>query len=219
MNGLETPPNSAWAPSTPARASDEAAEAFLLRRAAQHPPLTLDASGGLPDPTALAVAEAALQAADQAEAAALARTPFAEVWSMYESGDLTQPTFLAYCAEARKHRGFAHPWGYQSGAPDWTRAPCCVWEAIVCGMSPNDLRAIEQRGDLRDDVLADYQQVWRRVAPRFSDTWAEHETTPLRPRAAEALALWANPVRRAPIDRSTAAAFETRRWAASNARR
>ena len=199
-----------WTPQDPSRAHGEAAEAFLLRRAAQHPPLALDASGGLPDP-----AEAVLAAADAAEAAPLGSVAFSAIWARYKDGDITQPVFLAYCAEARKHRGFAHLWGYQSGAPDWTQAPCCVWEAIAVGLSPNDLRAIASRGDLRDDVLADYQQVWRRIAPRFSDNWIEHESTPLRPRAAEALALYANPVRRAPLDRSAAAAFEARRFAAS----
>ena len=110
-----------WTPQDPSRAHGEAAEAFLLRRAAQHPPLALDASGGLPDP-----AEAVLAAADAAEAAPLGSVAFSAIWARYKDGDITQPVFLAYCAEARKHRGFAHLWGYQSGAPDWTQAPCCV---------------------------------------------------------------------------------------------
>ena len=42
---------------------------------------------------------------------------------------------------------------------------------------------------------------------------------PLRPRAAEALALFNNPVRRAPINRSARAAFSARAYAASHGRR
>ena len=203
-----------WTPEDPARAPGEPVDAFLLRRAAQRPAMAQDASGELPDP-----AEALLLAADGAEAAPLGSVAFTAIWARYEAGDISQPVFLAYCIEARKHRGFAHLWGYQRGAPDWTCAPCCVWEAIACGLSPNDLRAIGARGALRDDVLADYQQVWRRIAPRFSDTWVEHESTPLRPRAAEARALFNNPVRRAPIDRSTRAALGARAYAASHGRR
>jgi hypothetical protein len=198
-----------WTPDDPEKRAGEAVEAFLLRRAAQHPPLQEDAPEGRPDP-----AEAVLASADHAEAAPLGSVAFQEIRRRYEDGEITQPVFLVYCAEARKHRGFAHLFGYQRGAPDWTRAPCCVWEAFACGLSPNDLRNIAARGDLRDDVLDDYRQVWRRVAPRFSDTWAEHETTPLRPRAAEALALFLNPVRRAPIDRAAEALAASRRWQA-----
>ena len=198
-----------WTPDDPEKSAGEAVEAFLLRRAAQHPPLQEDAPEGRPDP-----AEAVLASADHAEAAPLGSVAFREIWRRYEDGEITQPVFRVYCAEARKHRGFAHLFGYQRGAPDWTRAPCCVWEAFACGLSPNDLRDIAARGDLRDDVLDDYRQVWRRVVPRFSDTWAEHETTPLRPRAAEALALFLNPVRRAPIDRAAEALAASRRWQA-----
>ena len=194
-----------WTPDDPEKRAGEAVEAFLLRRAAQHPPLQEDAPKGRPDP-----AEAVLASADHAEAAPLGSVAFREIWRRYEDGEITQPVFLVYCAEARKHRGFAHLFGYQRGAPDWTRAPCCVWEAFACGLSPNDLRDIAAR----DDVMDDYRQVWRRVAPRFSDTWAEHETTPLRPRAAEALALFLNPVRRAPIDRAAEALATSRRWQA-----
>lgn len=203
-----------WRHGDPARAPGEPAAAFLTRRAAQHPPATEGLPQGLPDP-----AEALLAEADALEAAALDRTPFAEVWAMWESGDLTQPVFTAYCSAARRHRAFAHPFGYCEGAPRWTHAPCCAWEAVACGMSPSDLRESERRGVLRGDVLADYRQVWRRAAPRLSDTWEEHGRGPLRPRAAEALALLANPARRAPIDRSARAAFEARRWAASFGRR
>lgn len=198
-----------WTPDDPEKRAGEAVEAFLLRRAAQHPPLQENAPEGRPDP-----AEAVLASADHTEAAPLGSVAFREIWRRYEDGEITQPVFLLYCAEARKHRGFAHLFGYQRGAPDWTRAPCCVWEAFTCGLSPNDLRDIAARGDLRDDVMDDYRQVWRRVAPRFSDTWAEHETTPLRPRAAEALELFLNPVRRAPIDRDTEALAASRRWQA-----
>ena len=170
--------------------------------------------GGGAQTLGLALREAVLASADHAEAAPLGSVAFREIWRRYEDGEITQPVFRVYCAEARKHRGFAHLFGYQRGAPDWTRAPCCVWEAFACGLSPNDLRDIAARGDLRDDVLDDYRQVWRRVAPRFSDTWAEHETTPLRPRAAEALALFLNPVRRAPSDRAAEALAASRRWQA-----
>jgi hypothetical protein len=203
-----------WTPDDTEKRAGEAVEAFLLRRAAQHPPMQENAPEGRPDP-----AEAALVSADHAEAAPLGSVAFREIWRRYEDGEITQPVFLVYCAEARKHRGFAHLFGYQRGAPDWTRAPCCVWEAFACGLSPNDLRNIAARGDLRDDVLDDYRQVWRRVVPRFSDTWAEHESTPLRPRATEALALFNNPVRRAPIDRSARAALRARAYAASHGRR
>ncbi len=195
-----------WTPDDPEKRAGEVAEAFLLRRAAQHPPMQKNAPEGRPDP-----AEAVLASADHAEAAPLGSVAFREIWRRYEDGEITQPVFLVYCAEARKHPGFAHLFGYQRGAPDWTRAPCCVWEAFACGLSPNDLRDIAARGDLRDDVLDDYRQVWRRVAPRFSDTWAEHETTPLRPRAAEALELFLNPVRRAPIDRGAESLAASRR--------
>jgi len=198
-----------WTPDDPEKRAGEAVEAFLLRRAAQHPPLQENAPEGRPDP-----AEAVLACADHAEAAPLGNVAFREIWRRYEDGEITQPVFLVYCIEARKHRGFAHRWGYCEGAPRWTHAPCCVWEAFACGLSPNDLRDIAARGDLRDDVLDDYRQVWRRVAPRFSDTWAEHETTPLRPRAAEVLELFLNPVRRAPIDRAAEALAASRRWQA-----
>lgn len=202
-----------WTPDDPEKRAGETVEAFLLRRAAQHPPLQEDAPEGRPDP-----AEVVLASADHAEAAPLGSVAFREIWRRYEDGEITQPVFLAYCVEARKLRGFAHAYGYCEGAPRWTHAPCCVWEAFTCGLSPNDLRDIATRGALRDDVLADYQQVWRRIAPRFSDTWVEHESTPLRPRAAEALALFNNPVRRAPIDRSARAALRARAYAASHGR-
>ena len=95
-----------WTPQDPNRALGEAAEAFMLRRAAQHPALALDALEGLPDP-----AKAVLAAADDAEAEPLGSVAFATIWARYENGDITQPVFLAYCAEARKHRGFAHLFG------------------------------------------------------------------------------------------------------------
>jgi hypothetical protein len=147
-------------------------------------------------------AEAALRAADEREVLALWSAPFGRVWAMWEGGELTQPIFLAYCGKARLHQGFAHPWGYQRGAPDWTRGPCCVWEAVLCGLSPNAVRESRERGlGPSDEVYEDYRQVWRRGAARLSDNWADAGEGPLRLRAAEALALLANPVRRAPIDR------------------
>jgi hypothetical protein len=198
-----------WTPEEPEKRAGEAPEAFLLRQAAQHPPMRADAPEGQPDP-----AEALLALVDQTAANALWPVAFKEIWRRYEEGELTQPVFTAYCAAARKHQSFAHPWGYHEGAPRWTGAPCCVWEAFVFGKSPNDMEHWMRLGLLRDDVLTDYQQVWRRVAPRFSDTWAEHETTPLRPRTAEALELFLNPVRRAPIDRAAEALAASRRWQA-----
>jgi hypothetical protein len=150
----------------------------------------------------MSAAEAALRAADERETLALWSAPFGRVWAMWESGELTQPVFMAYCQKARLHQGFAHPWGYQRGAPDWTRGPCCVWEAVLCGLSPNAVRESRERGlGPSDEVYEDYRQVWRRGAARLSDNWADAGEGPLRLRAAEALALLANPVRRAPIDR------------------
>jgi hypothetical protein len=127
-------------------------------------------------------AEAALRAADEREALALWSAPFGRVWAMWESGELTQPVFMAYCQKARLHQGFAHPWGYQRGAPDWTRGPCCVWEAVLCSLSPNAVRESRERGlGPSDEVYEDYRQVWRRGAARLSDNWADAGEGPLRP--------------------------------------
>ena len=199
-----------WSPG-PAKAAGEPAEAFLLRRASEYPAPAQAASLGLLGPTlgldglvsdSMSAAEAALRAADEREALALWSAPFGRVWAMWGSGDLTQPVFLAYCQKARLHQGFAHPWGYQRGVPDWTRGPCCVWEAVLCGLSPNAIRESRDRGlGPSDEVYEDYRQVWRRGAARLSDNWIDAGEGPLRLRAAEALALLENPVRRAPLDR------------------
>ena len=159
-----------WTPDDPEKRAGEAVEAFLLRRAAQHPPLQEDAPEGRPDP-----AEAVLASADHAEAAPLGSVAFREIWRRYEDGEITQPVFLVYCAEARKHRGFAHLFGYQRGAPDWTRAPCCVWEAFACGLSPNDLRDIAAIIDMIETfpTNGDYSEIVRIAQQRLDPAAGE----------------------------------------------
>jgi hypothetical protein len=129
----------------------------------------------------------------------------------------------AYGAKTTPHMYVIDPAGIDEPAGGIDSVPSASADDIRGGNGA-DLLAGNGGADLLNggsgnDVLADYLQVWRRIAPRFSDTWVEHEGTPLRPRAAEALGLFNNPVRRAPIDRSARAALRARAYAASHGRR